>query len=631
MRRLLPLVIAVLSVVAFLPALDGEFLTWDDDVNFLANESYRGLGWPQIRWAFGSVRMGHYVPLTWLSFSVNYVTGGMNPWGYHLLNLILHAMNAVTFYFVARRLIAAARDGGRQDGHGHTTAAWGAGVAALVFALHPLRVESVAWITERRDVLSGFFFLTAVLAYLKSVEPGSHIRRSSLVCSMLLFAGGLLSKASVMVLPAVLVLLDVYPLRRGALAWRHLVVEKAGYWAMAAVGGLGALLALQISGSRITSYGAYGPAARTAMVAYSFWFYPAAWAWPVRLSPLYELPATVDPLDWRFLGPMVGLAVVTVLLWSRRTRWPAGLAAWTYSAVMLLPISGVVHSGFQLAHDRYSYLSGLGLALLAGGAISWIIAAAESRRVNRWVVAAALGVAALVVTVLGVGTWQQSRIWRDSETLWRWALEVDPHCAVCANNLAAVILNSGSPTAAQMGEAEAWVRRAIAAKPAYESPYNTLGTILAARHDDLGAEAAFQHAMRLAPDRMVSAANLGALYARNGRYIQALPLLRNAWARDPENIGLRANLGFALRDQGAVEARAGRLVEAVALFREASRLIPDDADLHRNLGLALWEQGQREAAASHLERAAALRPADEGLQRLLARFRADPGHPPTLR
>ena len=137
--------------------------------------------------------------------------------------------------------------------------------------------------------------------------------------------------------------------------------------------------------------------------------------------------------------------------------------------------------------------------------------------------------------------------------------------------------------------------------------------------------------MRLAPDRMVSAANLGALYARNGRYVQALPLLRNAWARDPENLGLRANLGFALRDQGAVEAQAGRLVEAVTLFREASRLIPDDADLHRNLGLALWEQGQRDAAASHLERAAALRPADEGLRRLLARFRADPGHPPTLR
>src|SRR5678816_2126496 len=212
----------------------------------------------------------------------------MNPWGYHLLNLILHAMNAVTFYFVARRLIAAARDGGRQDGHGHTAAAWGAGVAALVFALHPLRVESVAWITERRDVLSGFFFLTAVLAYLKAVEARDRPAPPWIAGSRALFAAGLLSKASIMALPAALVLLDVYPLRRGAFTWRHLVVEKAGHWIVGGAGALGALVALEVSGLRITSYGVYGPAARIAMVAYSFWFYPAAWAWPVDLSPLYE-------------------------------------------------------------------------------------------------------------------------------------------------------------------------------------------------------------------------------------------------------------------------------------------------------------------------------------------------------
>ena len=114
MHRLLPVVIGILSVVAFLPALDGEFLTRDDDVNFLANESYRGLAWPQIRWAFSNVRMGHYIPLTWLSLSGNYVAGGMNPWGYHLVNLLLHAATAIPFYFVARRLLAATRDGGRQ-------------------------------------------------------------------------------------------------------------------------------------------------------------------------------------------------------------------------------------------------------------------------------------------------------------------------------------------------------------------------------------------------------------------------------------------------------------------------------------------------------------------------------------
>ena len=631
MRRLLPLGIAALAAVAFTPALGGQFLTWDDDVNLLTNEAYRGLGWPQIRWAFSNVRMGHYIPLTWLTFSLNYVAGAMNPWGYHLLNLIVHGGNAAMFWLVARRLIAAARAGGRQVAYRDAITEWGAAAAALVFALHPLRVESVAWITERRDVLSGFFFLAAVLAYLRSVEAGSRVERSWLAASLLLFVGGLLSKASVMVLPAVLVLLDVYPLRRGALAWRRLVVEKAGYWALGLAGAIGALVALRISGSRITSYGVYGPEARAAMVAYSLWFYPSTWVWPVRLSPLYELPATVDPLAWRFLGPIVGLVAVTILLLMLRDRWPAGLAAWVYSALVLLPISGVVHSGFQLAHDRYSYLSGLGLALVAGGAISWLLSAAAAGRVSRGVLAPALGVAALVVVMLAIGTWQQARVWHDSETLWRWAIEADPGCALCANNLAALIVNTPARTEAQIGEAEALARRAVALKPAYESPYNTLGTILATRRDDLGAEAAFRDAMRLAPDRVGSVANLGALYARNGRYAEAVPLLRAARAKDPGNPGVRANLALALRDQGLAQARAGGLGEATALFLEAADLTPDDADVHRTLGLLLWSRGQEAAAGPHLERAVALRPDDESLRALLARFRADPDHPPALR
>jgi tetratricopeptide (TPR) repeat protein len=630
-RRLLPPAVAILSVIAFLPALGGQFLAWDDDVNLLTNEAYRGLGWPQIRWAWSNVRMGHYIPLTWLSLSASYAAGGMRPWGYHLVNLILHAANALTLYFVARRLLAAARDGGRQDGRLDPTLAWGAAAAALVFALHPLRVESVAWITERRDVLSGFFFLSAVLTYLRGVEGGGTIERRCLVGSLLLFGGGLLSKASVMVLPAVLVLLDVYPLRRGALAWRRLLAEKAGFWALGAAGGVGALIALKISGLRITSYGAYGPGARAAMVAYSLWFYPAAWVWPVRLSPLYELPARVDPLAGRFLWSAIGLVAVTGLLLLLRRRWPAGLTAWTYSALVIFPLSGVVHSGFQLAHDRYSYLSGLGFAVLAGGGVSWILTAFRARRVGRPVLVAALAAAALVIVALGVGTWQQSEIWRDSGALWRWSVEVDPRCAVCANNLAAHILNGPPPSPAQLAEAERLARTAVALNPAYDSSYSTLGAVLAARHDDSGAEAAFTRAVSLAPDRVGAAANLGALYARQGRYVEALPLLRRAWKMEPEHPGLRRNLGFALRDEGTVQARAGQLRDAVTLFQEAAGVIPDDPDLQRNLGLALWEQGEREAARVHLERAVALRPDDTNIQGLIARFRADPDHPPALR
>jgi Flp pilus assembly protein TadD len=630
-RRLLPILIGIASFVAFIPSLGGQFLNWDDDVNLVSNEFFRGLHWPQIRWAFSNVRMGHYIPITWLSFSANYVAGAMDPWGYHLVNLGLHAANAIAFYVVARRLIAAARDGGRQDGRLDPAVVWGAAAAALIFALHPLRVESVAWVTERRDVLSGFFFLTSVLAYLRSAEGNARAPRLWLACSLLFFGAGLLSKASIMTLPAVLVLLDAYPLRRGPLTWRHLVVEKAGHWMLGAVGAVGALIALRMSGLRITSYGLYGPAARAAMVAYSFWFYPAAWAWPVKLAPLYELPAKVDPLAWRFAGPIIGLVVITTALVLLRNRFPAGLAAWTYSALMVLPISGVVHAGFQLAHDRYSYLSGLGFALVGGGAVSWVLRASRERRVSRPIAMATLGVAAVVVTALGIGTWQQARLWRDSETLWRWGLEADPRCAVCANNLAALLLNLPGRSSAQMQEAEALARRALTLNPLYDSSYNTLGAILADRHEDARAETAFRQAMRLAPDRVAPMVNLGVLYGRSGRYADAIPLFRHAWSRDPSYPGLRANLGLALRDYGIVQARAGRLVDAVSLLREAATVTPDDPDVYRNLGIALWEQGQSEAAGPQLERAAALRPGDEASQQLLARFRADPGRPPTLR
>ena len=630
MRRLFPVLIGLLSILPFLPALDGQFLAWDDDVNLVTNQWYRGLGPAEIRWAFSNVRMGHYIPITWLSFSANYAAGGMNPWGYHLVNLLLHAANAAIFYLVARRLLAAARNGGPQAGRGETAVTWGATVAALVFALHPLRVESVAWVTERRDVLSGFFFLTAVLAYLRAVEPGDQPARRWLAGSMLLFAAGLLSKASIMALPAVLVLLDVYPLNRGAFAWRRLAVEKAGYWTLGAVGAVGALVALKVSRLRITSYSVYGPGARMAMVAYSLWFYPAAWAWPVRLSPMYELPATVDPLAWRFVGPALGVIAVTILLWALRTRWPAGLAAWAYSALMILPISGVVHSGFQLAHDRYSYLSGLGFALVVGGGVSWLLRADLARRVSRPVLVAACGVATVGIAFLGVGTWQQSRIWRDSETLWRWGLEADGRCAVCANNLAVVLLDRPARTPADAAEAERLSRHAVAVNPTYDSAYTTLGTILAARQDDRGAEAAFREAMRLAPERLGAAANLGAIYARNRRYAEAIPLLRAAWVKQPDTPWLQTNLGVALRDQGTVLAKNGRLAEAVALFEEAVTVTPDDAVLHRNLGLALWQQGHLDAAGPHLERAAALKPGDEDTRGLLALFRAH-SNPPAPR
>ena len=214
---LLPLAVCLLSFLAFLPALQAGFVNWDDTANLLNNPHFRGLGWPQLRWMLTSTLMGHYIPLTWLSLGVNYALGGMVPWGYHLGNLLLHAASAGVFYVVARRLLAAgfaARD---------LSIALGAALAALAFGVHPLRAESVAWVTERRDVLCGLFYLLAVLAYLRGVEGGGAIRSGWRAASLLAFGAALLSKAMAMTLPATLLLLDLYPLRRQDRGWKRLL------------------------------------------------------------------------------------------------------------------------------------------------------------------------------------------------------------------------------------------------------------------------------------------------------------------------------------------------------------------------------------------------------------------------
>ncbi|HEU4439855.1 MAG TPA: hypothetical protein VFT36_11430, partial [Methylomirabilota bacterium] len=365
MRRLLrtlPLLVALLALAAFLPALDGAFLNWDDDRNFLWNTAYRGLGWAQLRWMFTATWMGHYIPLTWLSLGLNYVLGGMAPWGYHLGNLLIHSANAGLLFFVARQLLTIATAptiaGGSGDAE-HARPArtadfavgLGAATAAVLWAVHPLRVESVAWVTERRDVLCGFFYLLAVLAYLRGTTRDRTLTGRWLAASLLAFAAALASKAMAMTLPLTLLVLDVYPLRRLRLGWPALIREKVGHVALAAIGALVASWAVT-RGAGWTSYGDYGISARLAMTGYSFWFYPWKLIWPEKLSPLYELPARIDLLDPRFAWPSLGVVVVTVVLVLGRRRVPGVLAAWLQSMIVLAPVSGIAHAGHQLAHDR---------------------------------------------------------------------------------------------------------------------------------------------------------------------------------------------------------------------------------------------------------------------------------------
>jgi protein O-mannosyl-transferase len=537
----------------------------------------------------------------------------MAPWGYHLGNVLIHALNAGLLFVVARRLltvVAVPAPAGAPGEAGHGTSAGagtlavslGATAAALLWAVHPLRVESVAWITERRDVLCGFFYLLAVLTYLQGATHERTLAGRWLAASLLAFAAALASKAIAMTLPLTLLVLDVYPLRRLRLGWPALIREKLGHFALAAVGALVASWAVT-RGAGWTSYGDYGIGARLAMTGYSFWFYPWKLVWPEKLSPLYELPAHIGLLDARFLWPTIGVVVVAVLLLLGRRRLPGALAAWVQSMIVLAPVSGIAHAGHQLAHDRYSYLSGLGFAVLAGAAVTWLAGQRASGRVSRWVYGATVTAVALALFGLGAGTWVHTSVWRDSESLWRAAVTADPACALCRQKLGEVL-----QTASLAGEAEAELTRAVALRPDRPTAHNSLGAFFVSRDRFGDAESEFREALRLMPSYPDAVANLGALHARQRKYAEAIVELRLALAMFPQHENARRNLAFALDSAGIDLARAGQLREAVALFKEATALQPGESSLWRDLGQALVEDGKATEAIAPLERAVALHP-----------------------
>src|SRR6059036_2519145 len=473
-RWLAPLLVALLTLTAFLPTLQNQFVSWDDDKNFLENPHYRGLGWTHLRWMW-TTHLGHYIPLTWMTFGLDYLLWGMNPLGYHLTNLLLHAANAVVFFFITRRLLTRALPGPSERGH---TLAVSAAFAALVFAIHPLRVESVAWATERRDVLSGLFYLSAVLAYLRACDREER-GRGWYWGAVALFAGALLSKSMAVNLPVVLMILDVYPLRRlgGSIGWwskpaRRIYVEKIPFVLLAAAASAIAVMA-QFSIHAALPLAQLGVPGRLAVSAYGLSFYLGKMIVPVNLSPLYELPRTVSPWAMPFILSF-GLAIaITAIVLSLRRRMLGLPAAWLAYLVVLLPVLGIFQSGPQIAADRYTYLAGLGWAILAGAGLlsCW----RSSRRSKTGTPATWLltGIALCVVVGLGVLTWSQAKVWRDSERLWAHTLAIDPDSPLAQNNFGYELYRQG-----KLAEAIEHYRQALQIKPDYALAHANWGLAL---------------------------------------------------------------------------------------------------------------------------------------------------------
>ena len=537
-------------VVSYLPVMLWGGFVWDDEIYIKVDPVRDVSGLWQIWFSPSAIDgEGHYWPLVYTTFWLEHKLWGFDPTGYHIVNVMLHLVNTLLVWHLVRRL-----------------AVPGAWVVAAVFAVHPLHVESVAWVIERKDVLSGLLYLAAVLAWMRFVEQP---RRGWYACSLVLYAAGLLSKSIVITLPVTLLIWHWW--KQGRVASTDLL-RLVPFFVVGLVIAVGDL---SFSRSVAPVSLDYSLTERTLIAARALWFYAGKMVWPTDLAVIYPLWGihVADPLAWGYLIAAVALVVA---LWRFRQRVGRGpLAGASFFAVTLSPVLGFVdHVYMQYAFvaDRFQYLAGIGVMAVVIG-----VAAYGVRRLTDLWRKGALGVVGIVLVVLGILTWRQASIYRDNETLNRHIIALNP---------------------------QAW------------HAHLHLGNALHNQGRYVEAVAAYRVAAEQRPNDDLAYANLGLVLNELGRYEEAETHLRRALALNPQDWHAHLNLGNALHSQG-------RYAEAVAAYRVAAGQRPNHALAHSGLGAALNELGRFEEAETHLRRAIALNPGHTEALYFLATLRFD--------
>jgi tetratricopeptide (TPR) repeat protein len=593
---LIALAVAALAAVPFLTGLQNEFVSWDDDRNFVRNPFYRGLGLTQIKWMWTTFHMGHYVPLTWMTHGLDYVLWGMDPFGYHLTNIVLHSANAAVVFFVARRLLSLTLEKDRTD----ASVAMGAAFAAVLFAVHPLRVESVAWATERRDVLSGVLYSLTVLVYLRAIEAGTITpRRYAAIFG--LFLASLLAKATSMTLPAVLLLLNVFPLRRltlRPLSWPRLkpVANELVPLFLLSVA------AMLLSVRALSPGGQLSLLKKIAVSSYGLAFYIWKTLVPVSLGPIYPMPLEIPVASPAYVASYALVACLALLVVLQWRHWPGVVTAIAVFVVISLPMLGAVQNGPQVAADRYTYHAAPALATLAGAGLT--LALQRFRFVT-------LGAAAALLSTLGVLTWKQTQVWRNSTTLWTQAVKVADHSAIAHDGLATTLYHRDS-----IPQALAHYERAAQLNPFYADARANMGIALARLGRFNEAPQHFQRALELKPDFDMAENNWGVVEAMQGNLMAAIGHFRLALQINPNNGDAELNWANAL-------VSGGNLDVALPHYQRAVELNPASVDAEARWGAALAQLGRLEEAIPHFQRAIALNPSDEKAQRLLTRAQSE--------
>ena len=598
-----------------------DFAGVDDGTYVAANPHVLGgLTWDGTAWAFTSLDASNWHPLTWLSLMLDAEIGGPSPGVFHRTNVGIHVVNTLLLFVVFLRM---------------TSRPWRSAFVAGLFALHPLHVESVAWITERKDVLSTFFWLVTMLAYARYAErPGAG--RYLLVGSAL--ALGLMTKPMLVTLPLVLVLLDFWPLGRWSPGRPGLLASVREKLPLLALAAASSAVTLVAQTGAMRSLAAYPAPLRLANAVVSYGWYLRKSVWPSGLALLYPYDQDLSPLT--VILSAAFLVAVSALAWFTATKRPYLAVGWLWYLGTLVPVSGLVQVGAEPMADRYAYVPLVGIFV----AVAW--GAPDLPGVGRWSAGTrrvVLGsAAALVLVVLGWNSRVQTGHWRDAETVFRRALDVRENNHRAHNGLAIELKRRG-----RTDEAILHMRETLRIDPEYVSGLANLGSMLvdAGRFDEavvryrealrlapqdcdlranLGialtrqgsfdeAQAAFVEALRLDPDYVLTHKGFGLLLARRGDDVRALEHLERAVRGHPEDGGTRLNLAIVLM-------RLGRMDRAESELREILRRDPENATAHKRLGMVLTDRGAWDEAIREIEGSLRLDPAQPELRDDLRRL-----------
>ncbi len=583
---LINLFIIVLVFLVYLQVKDFEFINFDDNEYIYENRHVqKGLTPESILWAFTSTHAANWHPLTWLSHLLDVSLFGVKAGMHHLTNVIFHLFNSILLYLVFRMMT------------GHL---WKSFIVAALFALHPIHVESVAWIAERKDVLSTFFWFLTMLCYLWYAKSPDFRRYLSV---LLFYTLGLMSKPMLVTLPFVLLLLDYWPLKRfdnftmemegdhlkNKVYLKNLIIEKIPLFILAA-GSSFITFFVQKSGKAVVAIGEHPLGDRLANAVISYASYMGKMIWPFNLAIFYPYPSSFSII--RVTGAIFLLIAITIAVVKFKNQHKYLVTGWLWYIGTLVPVIGLVQVGSQAMADRYSYVPLIGLFII----VVWGISAVSVKWRNRNIMLSIT--TAVIFSIFINSSWVQTSYWMNSITLFQHALDVTADNHMAHTNLAVALEEKG-----RIEEAQKHYSKALSITPYDKIAHNNIGKFLIKQGRTDEALDHYFEALCIDPDYARAHFNIGIAMERQGEKNKAIEYFLNAVDIELDYLEAYIHLGY-------IEAEQGRIDQAIHYYSEALRIDPDLKTIHFNIGIALVKKRRFTEAISHYSKVLRLQPED---------------------